>query len=155
MRDIVRPSLASRSMSLSLAVYSCSLRAMKTISCSLLDSLARSFLGRPATPFKVIFTTIGIADRGTLHREFHPQGQLAREDPMAAAPATVAWQVTCAPPTDKRWPLPPLFIKIGVRSFAESFSRQFSGSAHRNGNRPKTLCDPLARGQGGSEERLH
>jgi hypothetical protein len=47
---------------------------------------------------------------------------------MAAAPATVAWQVTCPPPTDKRWPLPPLFIKIGVRSFAESFLGSFPGA---------------------------
>jgi len=38
--------------------------------------------------------------------------------------------------------------QIGVRSFAESFSRQFSGRAYINGNRPKTLCNPLAWRQG-------
>jgi len=38
--------------------------------------------------------------------------------------------------------------QIGVRGFAESFSRQFSGRAYINGNRPKTLCNPLAWRQG-------
>src|SRR5260370_41241089 len=77
-------------MSLSLAVYSCSLRAVKTNSCSLLDSSVRSLLWRQRQLFKVICTTNRRADTGTFHREFHPQEQLAREDPMAAAPATVA-----------------------------------------------------------------
>jgi hypothetical protein len=105
MSDIVRPSLASRPMSLSFAVYNQSVRAMKTDSCSLLDSPARNFPGRPATPFKVIPTAIGIADAGTVHREFLPQGQLTREDLMAAAPATVAWHaVAHVPPTHKDGP---------------------------------------------------
>jgi hypothetical protein len=102
MRDIVRPSLASRPMSLSLAVYSCSLRAMKTNSCSLLDSPGRNLLGRPSTPFWVSWITIRIVDGAPVHREFHPQRQLAREDPTEAPAATVAWQAGYACFTDRQ-----------------------------------------------------
>jgi len=35
-------------------------------------------------------------------------------------------------------------LETGVRSFAEGFSRQLSGSAQIHGNRRKPLCDPLA-----------
>jgi hypothetical protein len=42
-RDIVRPRLSSRLMSIFLAVYARILQAKKTNRCSLLDSLARKF----------------------------------------------------------------------------------------------------------------
>ena len=117
MRDIVRPSLASRPMSLSLAVYSCSLRAVKTNSCSLLDSPVRSLLGRQRQLFKVICTTNRRADTGTFHREFHPQEQLAREDPMAAAPATVACtHSSVARPLRQGRPAP----RVGPQSIARN-----------------------------------
>jgi len=110
MRDIVRPSFASRPMSLSLAVYSCSLRVMKTNSCSLLDSPGTIFLGGRRHVFRVNCTTMGIADGGTVHREFHLQRRLAREDPKAAAAATGAWQATVLHRQTKDDLLPPPFI---------------------------------------------
>jgi hypothetical protein len=59
--DTVRPSLASRPMSLYLAVYCFILQARKTNSCTLLDSPARNLLGRAATLFKVSCIPMGIS----------------------------------------------------------------------------------------------
>jgi hypothetical protein len=46
-RDIIRPRLASRLMSIFLAVYRYMVRATKTKSCAVMDSLARNLPGNP------------------------------------------------------------------------------------------------------------
>ncbi len=51
-RDIVRPRLASRLMSIFFAVYARILQAGKTNSCPLLDSPARNLPVKPATHFQ-------------------------------------------------------------------------------------------------------
>src|SRR5882762_1352972 len=72
-----------------LAVSCFILQAMKTNCCSLLDSPARIFLaGQRHFLRSVAFQWVS-PDTGTVHLEFHPQKQLAREDPMAADPATI------------------------------------------------------------------
>jgi len=68
MRDIVRPSLASRPMSPSLAVYRWRPTGYETMLFSL-DSPGRNLLGRAIdTVFRVSWITIRIVDGGPVHR---------------------------------------------------------------------------------------
>jgi len=59
-------------------------------------------LGGHRHRFRVSWITIRIVDGGPVHREFHPQRQLAREDPTETPAATVAWQAGYACFTDRQ-----------------------------------------------------
>src|SRR6267378_4884762 len=88
--DTVRPSLASRPMSLPtrrLLLHPAGYEDKLLFSIE--QSCEKIFLaGQRHFLRSVAFQWVS-PDSGTVHLEFHPQKQLAREDPMAAAPATI------------------------------------------------------------------